>query len=294
MAQPLDAEDSLSRAWLNLYPVRNQEHMSYSNTYNSPFDWIAPDYDRIFTGSCTGKAQRDAVWQETDRLFEAGQRVMEMNCGTGVDAVHFAQRGILVSAFDQSGRMIEVARHRLIEAGCEQQVNLQQMTIEEMGQWSSLLPFDAAFSNFGGLNCVADLGPFSTGLARLVKPGGAVVFCLMNRYCLWEWAHFLGRFQLQQAFRRFSRGGVSTRFGNQATLRVYYPSVRELIRSMRPHFCYVSHKAVGLAVPPTYLERWVAEHSTFLHTAELLDRTLSHCPVLNSLGDHCLVHFVRR
>ena len=268
--------------------------MSYLKSYDAPFDFIAADYDQIFTRSCTGKAQRAAVWRETDRLFQAGQSVLEMNCGTGVDAVHFARCGVSVFGFDQSSRMISLARNLVVQAGCERQVDLHQMEIEDMVQWDTGLQFDGAFSNFGGLNCVANLSQVARDLARLLKPGSPVILCLLNRSCLWEWAYYLGQFKFRKAFRRFRKGGITVQFGDQTTFRVHYPEVRELIRCMNPHFQYVWHKAVGLAIPPTYLENWVEEHPRILRITESLDNTMSPRLVFRNLGDHYLAHFIRR
>jgi len=268
--------------------------MSSGQTYHSPFDSIAADYDRIFTGSCTGKAQRDAVWQETDKVFQTGLTIFEMNCGTGVDAVHFASRGLTVFAIDQSAKMIDVARNRLNHTGFGQRVQLKQMAIEEMSQYTAHLEFDGAFSNFGGLNCVAGLSRVTENLGRLLRPGSSVLLCFMSRYCLWEWAYYLGRFQFRKAFRRLRDGGTTADLENQETLHVYYPGIIELVRVMQPHFRYVWHKAVGLAVPPSYLESWVMKHPVYLRIARTIDTRVSRWPVLRSLGDHCLVHFMRR
>jgi len=268
--------------------------MTYSKSCDSPFDFIAADYDRIFTGSCTGKAQRASVWQETDQLFLAGQNILEMNCGTGVDAIHLARRGVSIWGFDQSSRMISVARNLVAQAGCEQNVHLHQMAIEDMVEWDTAIQFDGAFSNFGGLNCVANLSQVAQDLARHVKPGGPVVLCLMSRSCLWEWVYYLGRFDFTKAFRRFRNGGVAAQFKNQNILRVHYPGVRELIRCMDPHFHYVWHKAVGLAVPPSYLENWVEKHPRVLRLSQTLDNSMSRCPVFRNMGDHYLAHFIRR
>ena len=91
------------------------------------------------------------------------------------------------------------------------------MAIEDMVEWDIGLQFDGAFSNFGGLNCVANLSQVAQDLARLVKPGGPVVLCLMSRSCLWEWVYYLGRLDFTKAFRRFRKGGVAAQFKNQTT-----------------------------------------------------------------------------
>ena len=76
------------------------------------FDGIAERYDEIFTESVIGRAQRRAVWRELERMLAPGQRVLEINCGTGVDAMCMAERGVEVDACDISPRMIDVARRR--------------------------------------------------------------------------------------------------------------------------------------------------------------------------------------
>jgi SAM-dependent methyltransferase len=217
-----------------------------------------------------------------------------MNCGTGVDAIHFARCGVSVFGFDQSSRMISLARNLVVQAGFERQVHLHQMAIEDMAHWDTGLQFDGAFSNFGGLNCVANLTQVARDLARLVKRGGPVVLCLMNRSCLWEWSFYLSQLDFKKALRRFRKGGVTAQIKNGTTFPVHYPGVRELIRCMDPDFHYVWHKAVGLTVPPTYLENWVEQHPQILSIFQSLDNTMSRSPVFRNLGDHFLVHFIRR
>src|ERR1700721_4177788 len=74
------------------------------------WDLTAENYDSIFSDTVIGRVQRDAVWRELDKHFQAGMRILELNCGTGVDAVHLAGRGLHVVACARSSRMIDAAR----------------------------------------------------------------------------------------------------------------------------------------------------------------------------------------
>ncbi len=76
------------------------------------FDRIASGYDDLWTRTATGRLQREAVWRFTDRLFAAGDRILDLGCGTGEDAVHLLSRGIRLSAIDASSAMVEAARGR--------------------------------------------------------------------------------------------------------------------------------------------------------------------------------------
>src|SRR6516162_3693544 len=79
---------------------------------NAPFDTLADTYDQTFTFSRIGRVQREAGTREMDRGFRPGQRVLEINCGTGVDGVYLARRGVEVLACDAAPRMMAVARRR--------------------------------------------------------------------------------------------------------------------------------------------------------------------------------------
>src|SRR5271157_4377314 len=97
-----------------------------------PFDAMAKEYDARFTDSLIGSAQRAAVWQEMDGLFRPGQRVLEINCGTGVDALHLSARGIQVVACDASPEMIAVARPRLDASTIRHHVDFKVLAIEQI------------------------------------------------------------------------------------------------------------------------------------------------------------------
>jgi ubiquinone/menaquinone biosynthesis C-methylase UbiE len=66
------------------------------------FDSIADQYDDIFTHSLIGRAQRDVVWDALKKTFRPGERVLEINCGTGEDALFLSKMGVSVHACDAS------------------------------------------------------------------------------------------------------------------------------------------------------------------------------------------------
>src|SRR6266571_6874392 len=140
-----------------------------SMSVTPPFDAIADTYDDTFSNSSIGRVQRRSVWMETDRIFRAGQRILEINCGTGIDALHLAGRGIEVLACDSSPRMVEVARRKALRAFLNVPPQFRVIGTEEikiLGDQEGGAAFDGVFSNFAGLNCVGDLPRVARDLAR--------------------------------------------------------------------------------------------------------------------------------
>ena len=263
------------------------------------FDALAETYDETFTRSLIGRAQRDAVWRELDRAFRPGQKVLEINCGTGVDAVHLASRGVRVLACDSSPRMIEVARKRLADTGSALRapVHFEVLATEEIGTLhapGSPSPFDGALSNFAGLNCVEDLSQVARDLARLLRPGAPAVLCFFGRLCAWEILWHLAHGKPRKAFRRLRSGGDLAELAEGATVRVRYPGVRAITRIFAPYFMLKRWKGVGVALPPTYLEPLARRFPKAVRALAGADLWLGRCALARGLADHILLEFERK
>src|SRR5437660_1341180 len=132
--------------------------VTQSPIYPAPFDVVADRYDDSFTSSKIGQVQRASVWSEVGKVFRPGHRVLEIGCGTGIDACFLAGRGVRVLACDSSSQMIAVATRKIQHAGHQKLVRPLVLRAEDLGTLPSDELFDGAFSNFGALNCVEDLG----------------------------------------------------------------------------------------------------------------------------------------
>jgi SAM-dependent methyltransferase len=257
----------------------------------SAFDTIAHSYDSLFTASMIGRSQRAAVWRKAQSVFRAGERVLELNCGTGTDALFLASLGVAVTACDASPRMIEQAqRQKAAEAPCAA-VDFRVLPTERLDELSSDLSFDGAFSNFSGLNCIPDLAKTFRLLADRLRPGAQILICLSTRFCIWEILHYLGKRQFHKACRRCRGAAEATIGGN--SFPVYYPTLRSLRRSLRPMFRLSSITGIGITVPPSYLESWANNHPAGLRLCEAVDRLLCEWPGIRVLGDHMLLKLER-
>lgn len=266
---------------------------SHTAPMRAPFDAVAGRYDDSFTTSRIGTAQRQQVWRELDHVFAPGQRILEINCGTGVDAAHLAARGVEVWACDSSPRMIEVARRRVASSRLSAEVHLHRLPTEQIQSLQPAVAFDGAFSNFGGLNCVEDLSAVARSLSSLLKPGGAAILCVMGRYVAWEMVWFALRGRLRQAGRRLGNQPVQVKLGD-ASVACWYRSVRAIRLAFRPHFRLRRWKGVGISVPPSYLERQAAQFPRIMRVLERADPHLGRTPLARGLADHLLLTFEKR
>jgi ubiquinone/menaquinone biosynthesis C-methylase UbiE len=242
----------------------------------SAFDRLADRYDDLWTNTISGRLQREAVWRHLAPLFRAGDRILDLGCGTGEDALHLECAGVEVSAYDASPGMVSAASRRGVRA--------EVLTLEELDRIGGI--FDGALSNFGAMNCIANLDNLRAPLARLIRPGGFLVLCVIGRFCLWETVHFVKRGELRKATRRWSGSSLSASLG----FRVFYPGIRRLSGALRPYFTLVQAAGIGLCVPPSYVG---GVSIKVLERCDALDGRVAHLPGLRALSDHHLLIFVR-
>jgi ubiquinone/menaquinone biosynthesis C-methylase UbiE len=251
------------------------------------FDRIAKDYDQIFTDSLIGRAQRDAVWKVLTRTFRANEKVLELNCGTGEDAIFLAAKGVSVLALDASPQMITRAEQRLQQNSSQTPVVFCELPTERIGELHPETQFDGAFSNFSGLNCIADLDAVASSLAGLVKQAGRLVLCFSTRFCLIEILYYLAAGQWRKALRR-CKGSTDVTIDG-ALFTVYYPTLRKIRQSFAPDFRLDSCTGIGVTVPPSYLEAWARQHPRLFLLLRRLEERLAALPILRSTGDHVLL-----
>jgi ubiquinone/menaquinone biosynthesis C-methylase UbiE len=195
----------------------------------SPFDELASSYATVWSDTSEGRGQRQQVWREIDPLFQPGDRVLDLGCGIGDDAVHLAGRAVEVYGIDASARMIQTARSRGVEA--------MQLNIGELAQLRGA--FSGAISNFGALNCIADLTGVARDLARLLKPGAPLAVCVMGRFWLSETVRFVLARDWRAVVRRWSGRAV------WRGVEVHYWSAGAIRRSFTPYFRIEKRVAVG-------------------------------------------------
>ena len=252
-----------------------------------PFEALAADYDRTFTHGAIGRRMRAAVWRRLDAAFAPGDRVLELNCGTGEDAVHLGRRGVRVLATDVTPGMLAMAGAKIARAGLADLVEVAPLAVEDLPHLRADA-FDGVLSNFGGLNCVEDLSGAARAMAARVRPGGRALLCVMGPIVPWEWGWFLAHGQPDKARRRLRQSGTHWR-----GLTIRYPTIGDVRRAFAQHFTQRRVAAVGAFVPPSFAEPWAARHPRLLAALDALERRAEATWPLPWLADHFLIELER-
>lgn len=259
-----------------------------SSASDHPFDDLAQSYDEDFSHTLIGRLMRRRVWRWLDQSFLKGDRLLELNCGTGEDALHLAGRGIEIEATDASSGMLKIVQNKVSAAGMEHRIRVSQLSIENLEAWRSQRLYDGIYSNFGGLNCVADLHQTAKQLHRLCRSDGRVIFCVMGPVVPMEWGWYLSRGQFAKAFRRLHPTG-----SNWRELTIHYPAIGSLRRSFSPFFKLQRKAALGALLPPPYMESLASKYPKAINSLNQWEQRLEQIFPLPWLADHYLAEFVR-
>jgi ubiquinone/menaquinone biosynthesis C-methylase UbiE len=260
-------------------------------TIADAFTRTAARYDAFAQDHPHLARMRQKVYAAVERSVPPGAWVLELNAGTGTDAVHLARQGYRVHATDIAPGMLARIREKVAGGGLADRVSVQDCSFLELDAVDAG-PFDAVFSNLGGLNCAGDLGPVVRGIDRLLAPGGVVVAVVMPPICLWELALvFTGRFR--SAVRRLSRAGTVAHLeGRRFTVHYYTP--RRVAAAFGPGYEVLRVDGLSVLTPTAESKNLAKRHpAVYRALAWLDDRAACHAP-LSRWGDFFIVVLRRR
>ena len=259
-----------------------------TQTIPAPFDSQAHDYDSEFTYTALGRALRERVWSHFEEIFFFGDHVLELNCGTGEDAFWLARRGVQVVATDQSAEMLAVTKSKTRNLPVE--IAWLDLATPEAEFYPA--QFTGAFSNFGGLNCVADLNPIAAQLGSWLRPGAKLLLVIMGPLCAWEIASNLLRGRARRAFRRRRSEGLVANIG-EAQVQIFYPSPAHVADVFADNFRVTRLTGLGVTLPPSLNATKLNSQPKLLHTLEWLEDALAARWPFRLLGDHYILELER-
>ena len=252
------------------------------------FSRHALDYDEHFSLLETAQAMRRTVWEVAERTFPRGTRLLELGCGTGEDAVHFAHCGYRVTAIDIAPGMVAKLRSKSEALKIRESIDARVSSIEDFEPAGAA--YDGLFSNFGAVNCVRSLSSLRRIAARGLKPGAPVLLVTMGRFYPLETLVFLLRGEARRAFVRLQREPRADVAGVAVPFAYYSP--RQLRQALGEEFSLEQVCGLRSLLPSPPLEHV----GRFLPMRVLrpLDRFLTTFGPTASFADHYISVWRRR
>ncbi|MCF6128458.1 methyltransferase domain-containing protein [Flavobacterium sp. AS60] len=251
------------------------------------FDKVAVNYDSTFTNSEIGKLQRNSVYKQLSKQLDSIQNVLEINCGTGEDAIWFAKQNYNVTATDISPKMIEVAKSKA-------NLNFKTADINSIASIFESEKFDLIFSNFGGLNCLSksELEKFFVNGDSILSEKGKLALVIMPKNTLWEQFYFLAKARFSSIFRRKKEFVLADVDGEKVA--TYYYNPKDIVNLAEANFEIVATKPIGFFVPPSYLEPFFKNKKGLLGFLNSFENRIKNWQFLSKYADHYIIILQKR
>jgi hypothetical protein len=170
----------------------------------------------------------------------------------------------------------------------EGRVVIQECSFTNLNQVADA-PFDAVFSNLGGLNCIPDLRVVTRQLPGLLRPGGLVTWVIMPPVCLWELAlAFTGNFRV--AFRRLASEGTLAHLEGRY-FKIYYFTPGQVASAFGSEFKLLDVQGLSILAPPAESKNLARQLPSLYQQLCRLDQRLSRSSPWRGWGDFFIISF---
>lgn len=267
------------------------------NTYEllaaAAFDKQSEIFDQFYGKDAVIAYKRDRVRNHLVQYLQPGSSVLELNCGTGEDAIFLAQYGCNVHATDIAPAMLRRLQQKVEALSLHGTITSEECSFNQLYKLKNVGPFDHVFSNFAGLNCTADLDKVLVSFSQLLKPGGKVTIVILPRFCLWEsLLVFKGKFRT--AFRRhFSSRGREAHIEG-IYFRCWYYNPSYIRNCLKEDFIHLSTEGLCTIVPPSYIKGFADHYPRLFGLLVRLENWLRHSWPWKYIGDYYIISFVKK
>lgn len=250
-------------------------------------------FDETYAGNTIVSYKRKQVRDHVQQYLRVHGSILELNSGTGDDALFFAKQGHHVHATDISQGMQRQLKAKAAKNNMDHLISNEICSYTQLGLLKDKGPYDHIFSNFAGLNCTGDLDKVLASFPPLLKKDGVVTLVILPEFCLWEFLLiFKGKFRT--AFRRlFSKNGVKAHLeGTYFTCWYYNPSY--IINATKDTFDVLSVEGLCTIVPPSYIEDFAEKHPAVYKFLKRTEARLRYSWPWKYIGDYYIISLVKK
>ena len=247
-------------------------------------------FDDLYSGDTIIQYKRKRVRDHVLKLLHPNSHILELNAGTGDDAIFFAKKGHSIHATDISILMQNLLAEKAKQQNLQKNISCELRSFTDLENLTDKGPYDMIFSNFAGLNCTNRLENVLQSLDRLLKPGGIVTMVILPKFCLWEFLLlFKGKFKT--AFRRFSGSRGTKAHIEGEYFRCWYYNPSFIKKHLKNSFSLIGLEGLCSIVPPSYLHGFAEKHpSVFNRLVKQEDKWKMKWP-WRIIGDYYIISF---
>jgi ubiquinone/menaquinone biosynthesis C-methylase UbiE len=237
-----------------IVPVTNNEQL-----VAAAFSKQSAIFDGLYSRNKIIQYKRERVREHLQQYISPGNFILELNSGTGEDAIWLSQQGCKVHATDISTGMQEVLQQKIKNESIDT-ISYELCSFTQLKSLQQQGTYDMIFSNFAGLNCTGELNKVLESFSSLLKPGGIITLVLLPKFCLWEFLLiFKGKFKTA-ARRFFSRKGRVAHLEN-TFFKCWYYNPSYIVKFLKNDFKLLSIEGLCTLVPPSYIENFGDKYS---------------------------------
>lgn len=257
----------------------NTQHVSEAFSNQSSI------FDKLYRENKLSEYLREQFRSEVLSNLKPNSSILELNCGTGMDAMYFAEQGHSVLATDNAPGMLSKLDEKIKNSSLEDKIQTQRCSFHDIHTLNGKT-FDHIISNFGGLNCTDNLKDVLLQFKPLLNDHGKITLMIMPKICPWELAMvFKGKFKT--AFRRFKKNTPAHIEGVHFYCYYYNPSYVK--RVLKGDFKLITLNGIFITVPPEFYQNFVERYPKLFSFLKILDSKICSLFPFTYCCDHYMI-----
>lgn len=244
-------------------------------------------FDELYQKNPMVAYMRKRIRKHVLKYHFAG-KMLELNAGTGTDALFFHTKGFEVYATDNAPGMIETLKNKISSSDKIYPFLCNFEHIEKMQEYA---PFDSIYSNFGGLNCTSDLFTVLEKCLHLLRPHGKMTLVIMPKHCPWEWLELFA-FKTHIAFRRYKKQNNAHLENVLFTTYYYNPST--VIHFLKEKAFLIGWEGLCSICPPSYKTKLIKYLPFLWKSLGFLESKISTWYGIRSHADYVILTFEKK
>ncbi len=250
------------------------------------FSNIANKYEELDQTSSLISWMRKRVRTHLKKDLKTKKTILEINCGSGIDAVYLVKKGHKVHATDIANGMLLHVKTKINSDNLQGNLSCEKLSFTELSKLQN--KYHHIFSNFGGLNCssLTDLETVFNSFNNLLYPKGKITLVIMPKICIWELLTFLkGN---KNAFRRLKKNGVLANIEGEK-VRTFYHSKKQIKNLLSKKFTDFKVENICFFGPTGNRVDYPEKHPKLFKIFAFFDKLSNKIPFLKGYGDYYII-----